>query len=188
MASATFRILEASREASINKTALCADHGRPVVADYVRACAEATLRSTAANPAPFKIACIVTNDESNTATVFLKEAYGSCFMFLTGLCEAWSLGALLLNDVEGRRPFLQEAAAELIAGLGGKLYEVAIDKMVKDAYHAKLRVEALGRRLSIDVRPSDAIGIALVTGAPVIIDADVIGAAAKAAASSVILT
>lgn len=181
-ASGPFRILEARENAAINKAVFCAEHARPVIAEYTLACAKTTPSSV-----PYKLACIVTNDESHVAVVYLTARDASCFMFTTGPCEAWSLGALLALNIDGRRPILHEVTAETIAGLGGTLSEVVIDSIVGDVYHAKLQVAAIGRRLSIDVRPSDAVGVAIVTGAPIQIHADVVLAAAQRAAASVIL-
>jgi bifunctional DNase/RNase len=65
-------------------------------------------------------------------------------------------------------------AAALLRGLGGRVRQVRVDRLVDGAYAATVEVEgSLGVR-SVDARASDALNLAALTRAPVFASAQVI--------------
>jgi RNA polymerase sigma factor (sigma-70 family) len=107
--------------------------------------------------------------------VVLQERNGTRrLQVFTGSAEAIAL-ACSLEAVEMPRPMTYQLAASLLTAAGSRLTEVRITRLVDGVYHAAVMVEAQGRVVEVDARPSDALNLALVTGAPVRVDAAVLG-------------
>lgn len=77
--------------------------------------------------------------------------------------------AILLVGATTRRPLTFPFAAQLLTAAGGTLREVRVDRLVEDTFYAQVFVEGPTGTNSFDARPSDAISLALVTGAPVLV-------------------
>ncbi len=75
--------------------------------------------------------------------------------------------AIGLLRAEARRPLTYAFTAQLIQAVGGQLREVRIDRLVDETYYAQVVVEGTGSTKVVDARPSDAIALALETGAPI---------------------
>ncbi len=54
-----------------------------------------------------------------------------------------------------------------IQALGGALQDVLIDKFEQEIFHAKLHIDQRGQLISVDVRPTDAIALALMCDLPI---------------------
>jgi RNA polymerase sigma factor (sigma-70 family) len=107
--------------------------------------------------------------------VVLQERNGTRrLQIFTGSAEAIAL-ACSLESVEMPRPMSYQLAANLIAAAGARLTEVRITRLVDGVYYAVAVVEAEGRVVEVDARTSDALNLAMVTGAPVRVDAGVLG-------------
>jgi len=92
------------------------------------------------------------------------------FPISIGPDEAASIGARL----EGKtfaRPLTHDLMVGVIAGFGGTLTRVAIDRVERGTIHAKLCLERDGHTLTLDARPSDAIAAALRAGAEIVVNA-----------------
>ena len=92
-----------------------------------------------------------------------------------GEFEATAL-ALHLESVALPRPQTYAFAAELLRAAGGQLREVRIDRLVDDVFYATAVVNGPTGEREIDARPSDALNLALLLGAPIRIDAEVLAA------------
>jgi bifunctional DNase/RNase len=91
-----------------------------------------------------------------------------------GEAEAFWLAATLQN-LEFPRPMTYQFTAQLLGGLGGRVREVRVDRVIEGMYAATVVVEgALGVR-SVDSRASDALNLAAITGAPVFVSSQVAG-------------
>jgi bifunctional DNase/RNase len=75
--------------------------------------------------------------------------------------------ALLLVGAETRRPLTFPFAAQLLAAAGGSLHEVRVDRLMDKTFYAQVQVDGPVGANGFDARPSDAISLALVTGAPI---------------------
>lgn len=107
--------------------------------------------------------------------VVLQERNGTRRLQLfTGSAEAIAL-ACSIEAVEMPRPMSYQLTANLVAAAGARLIEVRITRLVDGVYYAVAVVESQGRVVEVDARPSDALNLALVTGAPVRVDAAVLG-------------
>ena len=65
------------------------------------------------------------------------------------------------------RPLGSDLSARLVHALGGSLREVRIDRLTEGTYYAVIVVDGPQGATEVDARPSDALALALVVGAPV---------------------
>jgi RNA polymerase sigma factor (sigma-70 family) len=78
--------------------------------------------------------------------------------------------ALSLQAVETPRPLTYQLAAGLIAACGSGVSEVRITRLTGEVFYAVVVVDGPAGRQEVDARPSDAVNLALVTGAPILAD------------------
>lgn len=83
-----------------------------------------------------------------------------------GEFEAQSI-AIALEPVV--RPNSHDLWKDLLDGLEGRVRRALVTELREGTFYAVIEVESRGRSLSIDARPSDAIAVALRTGAPVLV-------------------
>ena len=75
--------------------------------------------------------------------------------------------ALQLQEVEVPRPLTFPFMSSLLQASGGQLREVCVSKLVEDTFYAVAVIEGAEGIRTVDARPSDALALALVTGAPI---------------------
>lgn len=78
--------------------------------------------------------------------------------------------AIQREDVQMPRPLAVAFAANLLQAAGGTLREVHIDRLVDNVFYATAIIEGNEGSRTVDARPSDAIALALVTGAAIRVD------------------
>ena len=83
-----------------------------------------------------------------------------------GPAEAVAL-ALTLEAEQTPRPFTYALAAGLVEAAGGTVAEVRITRLRAPVFYAAVLVHGAGGLREVDARPSDAVNLALVTGAPI---------------------
>jgi RNA polymerase sigma factor (sigma-70 family) len=108
--------------------------------------------------------------------VVLEELDGERRMAIwIGIPEADGLVAEL-EAVEFPRPGPYHFAAGLLQAAGGRIAEVRVSRLVEHTFYATALL-ADGRE--VDARPSDAFGLALVTGAPITVEPAVLESTAS---------
>ena len=75
--------------------------------------------------------------------------------------------ALQLQEVEVPRPLTFPFISSLLQASGGQLREVRVSKLVEGTFYAVAVIEGAEATRTVDARPSDALALALVTGAPI---------------------
>jgi len=85
---------------------------------------------------------------------------------MCGIFEASSLDRRV-RGLAAPRPLTHDALVATVAALGGELEDVLISDLREGIYYAKLRIRQAGRRVEVDVRPSDAMTTALVADVPI---------------------
>ena len=110
-------------------------------------------------------------------TVVLDVGDGSCIPVYIGLWEAISISNALNKEVLPR-PITHDLFIELLKNFELALEELHIDSLEDGVYYAKMVIRKGDRQELLDCRPSDGIAIALRADAPILIDDDVIKAAA----------
>jgi RNA polymerase sigma factor (sigma-70 family) len=83
-----------------------------------------------------------------------------------GPAEATAL-ALALESVETPRPFSCKLAAGLVEAAGARITEVKITRLLDSVFYASVVVQGPGRPREVDARPSDAVNLAVASGAPI---------------------
>jgi RNA polymerase sigma factor (sigma-70 family) len=106
--------------------------------------------------------------------VVVLEGEGASLPIWIGEPDARALAATL-GGVELPRPGSHRLAAALLAATGRRLERVRVARLVDDVFYAEV---VLDDGTAIDARPSDALHLALVTGAPVAVAGDVLAAVA----------
>jgi RNA polymerase sigma factor (sigma-70 family) len=74
--------------------------------------------------------------------------------------------AISLVGAEAPRPLTFAFAARLLGAAGGRVREVRINRLAEETFYAEVVLDCATGSRTIDARPSDAIALALVTGAP----------------------
>jgi bifunctional DNase/RNase len=92
--------------------------------------------------------------------------------------EAIALAATLQGK-ELPRPGTYRFAAGLLDAAGSRLREVVVMRLTEEIFYAEAVLEGPGGERRVDARPSDALNLALVAGAPVRVDAAVVEAAMR---------
>jgi len=92
-----------------------------------------------------------------------------------GAAEATTL-AMRLHEVAMPRPGTYLFAADLLAAAGSRLQEVHIVRLADEVFYAEA---VLDNGVAVDARPSDALNLALVTGALVLVEEAVLERAAE---------
>jgi len=111
--------------------------------------------------------------------VLLAEATGERLLPIwVGQYEGDAI-AISLVQAEASRPLTFAFAARLLGAAGGQVQQVRINRLAEETFYAEVVLDStLGTR-TIDARPSDAIAMALVTGAPIRVASDVMEQAGR---------
>jgi RNA polymerase sigma factor (sigma-70 family) len=94
-----------------------------------------------------------------------------------GPAEATAL-ALVLESVETPRPYLYKLAAGLVAAAGSQITEVKITQLLDSVFYASVVVRGPGGPREVDARPSDAVTLAVTSGAPIRVNSSLFSLAA----------
>jgi RNA polymerase sigma factor (sigma-70 family) len=128
-------------------------------------------------PVPMRIADVRPSDDgrySATHVVLLQEIEGDRLLPIwIDTFEALALVATL-ESVELPRPGTYAFAAALLGAAGTKATGVRVSRLDADVFYAVVELEG---GASLDARPSDALNLALLTGAPITVEATVLAAA-----------
>jgi bifunctional DNase/RNase len=73
--------------------------------------------------------------------------------------------AMKLQDQVPERPLTHDLLSTVLDVLGATVREVIIADLADDTFHARIMLEAAGRPIEVDSRPSDALALAVRTGA-----------------------
>jgi len=105
--------------------------------------------------------------------VLMLEGEGRDLKIWVGPAEAYAI-AVLLEEVEMPRPGTHHLTAALLAATGASVREVLVTRLAESTFYAEI---VLADGTAVDARPSDAITLALVTGARLLVDPEVLGGA-----------
>lgn len=106
--------------------------------------------------------------------ILLDEVGGTAFAITVGTGEASAIAAEL-DGIEFERPTTHRLACRLLEAADAHLDTVEIRDFVDGTFYASLHLRlADGRRVCEEARPSDAIALALHTGAQLLVSIDVL--------------
>src|SRR5579862_4401272 len=98
---------------------------------------------------------------TNMPIVILRDADNQRVLPIwVGPVEANSI-ALQIENVSSPRPMTHDLIVHLLRELGGTLNRVIIEDLKDNTFYAYLEIVANGEPLLLDVRPSDALAVAL---------------------------
>ncbi len=116
-----------------------------------------------------RVETVAMDHDTRSPVVILEEVNGSRRLPIwIGHAEAGSIDSRLREE-PAIRPNTHDLATRLIDGLDGEVLRVVVTDLEGGIYYARIVLERSGQILEIDSRPSDAIAIALRTGAPVFV-------------------
>ena len=140
----------------------------------VLACGEA--RGPAAHEVAVRVHT-VTVDRFDSPVVILEEENGKRVLPIwIGPAEATSISAELLHRPPPR-PNSHDLAKRLIQSMDARVLRVVVTELRDGTYYATLVLQARGKSVEIDVRPSDAIALALRVDAPILVREELFEAA-----------
>jgi bifunctional DNase/RNase len=125
---------------------------------------------------------VVFFDEREADSLFLQEVSGikrfAIPVYRHQVCTI--MEAMQGTGNEGR-PFTFAAFAMILESLGTRIDEVVIDEIEGEGefYHTKVKFRQGSRLFEVDIRPSDAFGLAIVFCAPIRIADKVLARAAE---------
>src|SRR5207244_4206971 len=93
-------------------------------------------------------------DGSRTLPIWIGPAEGEALAFA-------------LEKAGTPRPMTYGFIASLLDAAGVRLREVVVSRLTGDTYYAEVVIEGASGSARVDARPSDAINLALVAGAPI---------------------
>jgi RNA polymerase sigma factor (sigma-70 family) len=118
------------------------------------------------------------SEHGPAAIVMLEAGDGRSLPIWIGPSEGMSLAiARVLGRV--KRPLTFDLLTDIFTELGIELSQVVVNALQENTYHATLHLASDEGRHEIDARPSDAINIAVRTGAPLYVAPDVMDRAGK---------
>ena len=105
--------------------------------------------------------------------VFLKEVHGDRHLPIwIGDFEAQAI-AMELQGVASPRPLPYDLMKAIIGDLNGRVERVLVTDLSQDVFYARIVIRLPDRTVEVDSRPSDAIALAVRTGAPILVDESV---------------
>lgn len=126
-----------------------------------------------------KVAGITVDPFTNTPIVILKDLEEKEVLPIwIGLLEASSI-ATALENIQTPRPMTHDLFRNVLEKLGARVIKIEVNDLRDNTYYALIHMEVESKRLVIDSRPSDAIAIAIRTGASVFVEESVIRKSAK---------
>jgi len=107
---------------------------------------------------------------SATPLLLLEEMHGNRVLpVFIGTTEATAI-AYALEHVETPRPMTHDLMDDVIEALGARLFSVEVTGLEDHTYIAMLRLFAGQSEVTVSARPSDAIALALRSGAPILVN------------------
>ena len=125
----------------------------------------------------------ITNKEAThpaySVVVLHDEAHHRALGIWVGQAEAFAIDRGL-RQAPLPRPITMNFLRSILHSLDAVLEEVRIESLKDKIFYATARIRSDNKLHEIDARPSDAIALAIVTGAPIFVSAEVLGKAGVA--------
>lgn len=117
---------------------------------------------------------LMLDPRSNVPIVILRELEGSLFLPIwIGIFEANAI-ALRLEGVETPRPLTHDLLRSVLDHLDTRVRRVVVSELRDSTFFARIVLERGDEESELDARPSDAIALALRTGAEIFVRRDVL--------------
>ena len=123
---------------------------------------------------PVTVRGLTLDPVTNAPIVILKAQGGTRLLPIwIGLFEANAI-AIEMEKIVTPRPMTHDLLKNLIATLDARVERTVVDNLKENTYFASIYLRFGGEERRLDARPSDAIALALRTGAPIFVTHDVL--------------
>jgi uncharacterized protein len=127
-----------------------------------------------------ELARVVIHQKGDQQYIHLRERHGPrSFPIVIGYNEVEEINRKLCG-VEPPRPLTHDLVGRILLSLGHRLHRVIISELRESTFYATLVLvprdkgkASEGSERNVDCRPSDAIALAVQTGAPILVARDV---------------
>ena len=120
------------------------------------------------------IGLVYNQNVAGTYSLVLGEVRGNRrFSIMIGESEAQSI-ALKLKNKTSPRPLTHDLIHNLLTAFNSHLRKVVIYEVINDVFFAELHIINEERKIVIDARTSDAVAIAIRSGAPIYVNSKVL--------------
>ena len=115
--------------------------------------------------------------QSNTPVLLLQEieGLGRTLPIFIGAPEATAI-AFSLQGMDTPRPMTHDLIRDLLESLGADVIRVVVTELRASTYYADIVLRTEGREVPVSSRPSDAVAVAVRTGAPLFVADDLMDA------------
>ncbi len=115
--------------------------------------------------------------QSNTPVLLLQESdgLGRTLPIFIGAPEATAI-AFALQGMDTPRPMTHDLIRDLLEALGSDVLRVVVTELRASTYYAEIVLAQAGAELPVSSRPSDAVAVAVRTGAPLFVADDLMDA------------
>jgi uncharacterized protein len=122
----------------------------------------------------FKIKGLMMDPLTNSPIVVLQEAASDTLLPIwVGIFEANAI-ALQIEKVDTPRPMTHDLIKGLLNHLDVKVTKIVVTELKDNTFYAVIFLNAGGKVITVDSRPSDAIALALRTDSPIYVTDDVL--------------
>lgn len=128
---------------------------------------------------PVVVESVRMNLTNGQRVVILKDDKLERYLLIwVGLNESTAI-ALELQNEKAPRPLTADLLKSVIDELGAKVADINITELNDDVFYARVGIlNAQSERIDLDSRPSDAIGLAVRSGAPIFVEETILDRAA----------
>lgn len=124
------------------------------------------------------LAKVVMSESRDHQVIVLKEKDGSRrFPIIIGFFEVFAIHRFIHNEIPPR-PLTHELVGNILRSLDAGIEKVVVNDLKDMTFHAKIVLSQNGRNVEVDSRPSDAIALAVQTGASIFVEEHVLEEAA----------
>jgi hypothetical protein len=117
---------------------------------------------------------IIINERSEQQVIVLKEKEGErAFPIVIGIYEATAIDRGI-KEYRTPRPLTHDLLVSVLRSLEVTLERMVVCDLRNQTFYAKLILSQNGRTIEVDSRPSDAIAISVLLGAPIFVEEKVI--------------
>ena len=117
-----------------------------------------------------KIRGLMMDPVTNMPIVVLKDVQGQAILPIwVGVYEANAI-ALEIEKVQTPRPMTHDLLKNVLLGLEVRVQKIVVNDLKDDTFYALIWVEREGQMMTIDLRPSDALALALRMDCPIYVD------------------
>jgi hypothetical protein len=130
------------------------------------------------NPVEVRVKTLILYKEKEIAIILLEDLAGSFGLPILAKASEVTAIFLFLEGKNPPRPLSHDLIASVLGGLHARPLNVLIDILEEPICHGIISVEAAGKELDFDARPSDAISLALRAGVPIYVSPAVVNTGA----------